>query len=72
MTSKTRRILLLTSLVLTFLICSCNNEKSYEDYDENDFVEVQGIITKCIPARTFRAYSGNNIYFLIISTKNHP
>jgi hypothetical protein len=72
MISKMRRIPSLTSLALTILISPCNNEKSYEDYDEDDFVEVQGIITKCIPAKSFRAYSGNNIYFLYHLDKAPP
>ncbi|PCE64895.1 hypothetical protein [Sediminicola luteus] len=73
MNSKTLRSQFPTLLLLTIgLISSCNSEKTYEDYDEDDFVEVQGIITKCIPARTFRAYSGNNIYFLYHLDKEPP
>ncbi|UOB18935.1 hypothetical protein [Abyssalbus ytuae] len=32
-------------LLITFFTISCNSKKGYEDYNENDFYEVQGIVT---------------------------
>lgn len=32
-------------IVLLLILFSCKNEKKYEDYNENDFQEVQGVIT---------------------------
>ena len=54
--------ILLILFVLTIL--SCNSEKRYEDYNEEDFYEVQGIITSANPNNDpFDSPTVKNIYF---------
>ena len=42
----TMRTFLIISLIILFLGCKEQSTKSYEDYNEEDFVEVQGLIIK--------------------------
>ena len=47
--------------------CNPNARNNYEDYNEDDFVVVQGVITKSIPHRIYSGrviYAGNDINFL--------
>lgn len=44
-----KRLYFIVPLLLTLVAVGCNDEptkKKYEDYNEEDFVEVQGIVTK--------------------------
>tara|TARA_R110002124_G_scaffold17532_3_gene73518 strand:- start:401033 stop:401410 length:378 start_codon:yes stop_codon:yes gene_type:complete len=51
--------------VILFLIISCSNtKKEYEDYNEDDFYEVQGIVTKIIPTSdVFDSPRNRDIYY---------
>ncbi len=65
------------SLFIIFLplIFSCQSKKSYEDYSEDDFYEVQGIIESAY--RTRDPFDGTNVknityrYFLDRPTPKH-
>ena len=61
-------------IILLFVISiSCSSKKGYEDYDKNDFYEVQGIITSVERTRDATDYTNlKNIeyeYFLMDSIK---
>lgn len=49
MNFKLFRISIIGCFFISLLSCN-TNVKKYEDYDENDFYEVQGIITKTVPS----------------------
>jgi len=57
---------------LIFLNCSENKKVKYEDFDEKDFIEVQGIITKTVGRKTFQNRASNDIYFIYYLNNEKP
>ena len=52
-------------ILTTFLMLSCGgNEKRYEDYDDKDFVEVQGIIIKVNKRYTFQNIIETDLFYV--------
>ena len=52
------------SIILVFTGCNEPEKKSYEDYDEGDFIEVQGIITKTNARNTLQNHIVTDIHFI--------
>lgn len=60
-------------LLLTLIFISCKSEKKYSEYDEDDFYEVQGIITYANPDdNPFNNSSVKNIGFTYFLDRTNP
>lgn len=60
-------------LLLTLIFISCKSEKKYSEYDEDDFYEVQGIITYANPDdNPFNNSSAKNIGFTYFLDRTNP
>jgi hypothetical protein len=60
-------------LLLTSIFNSCESEKKYSDYNENDFYEVQGIITYAnLDDNPFNDSSVKNIGFTYFLDRTSP
>jgi len=59
---------------LLFLIFSCNKseKKKYEDYNEDDFVEVQGIVIKTVKKMNFQSYFEMDLYYIYNLGQDKP
>ena len=63
-----------TLFTLLFLAFGCGNpaKKEYEDYNEDDFVEVQGILTRTFGKARFPDKFRTDIYFIYNLDKENP
>lgn len=59
-------------VLLLVAVCISCNEKSYEDYDENDFIEVQGILIRTIRENRFPDNIHADLYFIYNLEKENP
>ena len=59
-------------ILLLVAVCLSCDEKSYEDYDENDFIEVQGILIRTIRKNTFPNNVNADLYFIYNLDQDHP
>ncbi len=61
-------------VIALFLVTSCNyfSEKRYEDYDENDFIEVQGILVKSIRNTVYPDGFEADLYFIYNLDQDKP
>lgn len=58
---------------MTVLVISCTLEKKYEDYPEDNFYEVQGIINYAVPdGNPFNSFSVKNISFSYYLDRKTP
>ena len=55
-----------------FLCCKGQTKKSYEDYDDGDFFEVQGIVVKTKRKTDFKNVIKSSIYFIYNLDKDTP
>ena len=55
-----------------FLCCKGQTKKSYEDYDDGDFLEVQGIVVKTKRKTDFKNVIKSSIYFIYNLDKDTP
>ena len=61
-------------VLIVFLVISCKELtiKRYENYNEDDFIEVQGIVTKTVGRKTLQNTARNDIYFVYNLNKERP
>lgn len=66
-----RNIIFIVCLVTSFIGCNESNKK-YEDYNDDDFIEVQGIIIKTKRKVDFKNITKTSIFFIYNLDKKRP
>tara|TARA_R110002167_G_scaffold258239_2_gene464826 strand:+ start:759 stop:1166 length:408 start_codon:yes stop_codon:yes gene_type:complete len=66
------RILQIIILFLLLIGCKEQSTKNYEDYDENDFIEVQGILIKSIRNTVYPDGFEADLYFIYNLDQDKP
>ncbi|WP_437400073.1 hypothetical protein [Flagellimonas lutimaris] len=66
-----RNIIFIVCLVTSFISCKESNKK-FEDYNDDDFIEVQGIIIKTKRKVDFKNITKTSIYFIYNLDKERP
>ncbi|WP_405384983.1 hypothetical protein [Maribacter sp. LLG6340-A2] len=61
-------------IILFFIIISCNHKdkRDYEDYNDEDFLPVQGIITKVYKKSAINNFIKKDIHFIYNLEKENP
>ncbi|APQ17991.1 hypothetical protein [Maribacter hydrothermalis] len=61
-------------IILLFLIISCNKKEKliYEDYNDEDFLPVQGIITKVFKKGAINNFIKKDLHFIYNLEKENP
>ena len=67
-----KRLYFIISLSVIVMGCNEQIQKKYEDYNEEDFIEVQGIITKTIKKYNYQNMVETDIYYIYDLGKEKP
>ncbi|NER11807.1 hypothetical protein SAMN06265375_1251 [Muriicola jejuensis] len=64
--------LVLILFFVSFISCDTQKKKGFEEYNEEDFIEVQGILTGSFRKTSFPNRFSSNIYFIYNLHQENP